>query len=52
MVSAELTHDADHESHDQCHLSPAPSVRAIVARSDNATVKRARIAFTDTTSMV
>jgi hypothetical protein len=32
--------------HDYHHLTPAPRVRAIVARSDNATVKRARIAFT------
>jgi hypothetical protein len=30
----------------QCHLSPAPSERAMVARSDTATVKRARFAFT------
>ena len=30
----------------QCHLIPAPSDRAMVARSDRATVKRARFAFT------
>ena len=34
-----------HEAH-HYHLSPAPSERAIVARSDRATVKRARFAFT------
>ena len=34
-----------HEAHIY-HLSPAPSERAIVARSDTATVKRARFAFT------
>ena len=28
------------------HLMPAPSDRAIVARSERATVKRARFAFT------
>jgi hypothetical protein len=30
----------------QCHFIPAPSVRAMVARSDKAMVKRARFAFT------
>jgi hypothetical protein len=34
----------------QYHLMPAPSDRAIVARSDTATVKRARFAFTTHTS--
>jgi len=40
----------EHRVHDYHHLTPAPRVRAIVARSDNATVKRARFAFTTTTS--
>ena len=39
-----------HEAH-LYHLSPAPSERAIVARSDTATVKRARFAFTAATSV-
>lgn len=38
--------DHEHAVHDQFHLTPAPSVRAMVASSDRATVKRARIAFT------
>jgi hypothetical protein len=41
-------HHHEHRVHGYDHLTPAPSVRAIVARSDRATVKRARIAFTTT----
>jgi hypothetical protein len=33
-------------------LTPAPRVRAIVAKIDMAMVKRARIAFTEITSMI
>ena len=33
--------------HGQYHLMPAPRDRAMVARSDRATVKRARFAFTE-----
>src|SRR5260221_13735566 len=42
----------EHGVHDYDHLTPAPSVSAIVARSDNARVKRARIAFTTPPHMV
>src|SRR6478752_1841992 len=36
----------------QSHLTPAPRVSAMVARSDTARVKRARIAFTGFTSNI
>src|SRR6478752_6909920 len=36
----------------QSHLTPAPRVSAMVARSDTARVKRARIAFTGYTSNI
>ncbi len=44
--SRRVGQDHERDVHGYHHLMPAPSDSAIVARSDNATVKRARFAFT------